>query len=109
MAGRARPFFGAGWIAEIDYQCALAGFQLPASFLAERFGAKGILAIGTIVAGIGYILAGFAGGFIGLALALVVVGAGCAVQHPLSSGLVADAYRNGPRRAALGIYNLRVI
>ena len=84
---------------------ALAGFQLPASFLAERFGAKGILAIGTIVAGVGYILAGFAGGFIGLALALVVVGAGCAVQHPLSSGLVADAYRNGPRRAALGIYN----
>ena len=84
---------------------ALAGFQLPASFLAEQFGAKGILAIGTIVAGVGYILAGFAGGFIGLALALVVVGAGCAVQHPLSSGLVADAYRNGPRRAALGIYN----
>ena len=84
---------------------ALAGFQLPASFLAERFGAKGILAIGTIAAGAGYILAGFAGGFIGLALALVVVGAGCAVQHPLSSGLVADAYRNGPRRAALGIYN----
>ena len=84
---------------------ALAGFQLPASFLAERFGAKAILAIGTIVAGIGYILSGFAGGFMGLALALLVIGGGCAVQHPLSSGLVADAYRNGPRRAALGIYN----
>ena len=42
---------------------ALAGFQMPASFLAERFGARVILAIGTLVAGIGYILAGFAGGF----------------------------------------------
>jgi len=84
---------------------ALAGFQLPASYLAERFGARAILAIGTFVAGIGYILAGSAGGFSGLALALIVVGAGCAVQHPLSSGLVADAYRDGPRRAALGIYN----
>ena len=84
---------------------ALAGFQMPAGFLAERFGAKSILAVGTIVAGLGYILAGFAGGFIGLALALAVVGAGAAVQHPLSSALVADAYRGGGRRAALGIYN----
>ena len=84
---------------------ALAGFQMPAGFLAERFGAKFILAAGTIVAGLGYILAGLAGGFIGLALALAVVGVGAAVQHPLSSALVADAYRGGGRRAALGIYN----
>lgn len=84
---------------------ALAGFQMPAGFLAERFGAKFILAAGTIVAGLGYILAGLAGGFIVLALALAVVGVGAAVQHPLSSALVADAYRGGGRRAALGIYN----
>ncbi|MEL0110822.1 MAG: MFS transporter, partial [Rickettsiales bacterium] len=84
---------------------ALAGFQLPAGFLSERFGATVILALGTMVAGLGYILAGFAGGFVGLALALAVVGAGAAVQHPLSSALVADAYRDGGRRAALGIYN----
>jgi len=84
---------------------ALAGFQLPAGFLSERFGATVILALGTMVAGLGYILAGFAGGFVGLALALAVVGAGAAVQHPLSSALVANAYRDGGRRAALGIYN----
>ena len=84
---------------------ALAGFQMLAGFLAERFGAKFILAAGTIVAGLGYILVGLAGGFIGLALALAVVGVGAAVQHPLSSALVADAYRGGGRRAALGIYN----
>jgi MFS family permease len=84
---------------------ALAGLQMPAGFLAERFGAKSILTAGTIVAGLGYILAGFAGGFIGLALALAVVGSGAAVQHPLSSALVADAYHGGGRRAALGIYN----
>lgn len=83
----------------------LAGFQLPAGFLAERFGPKIILVIGTMIAGIGYILAGFSGGFTGLALALAIVGMGAAVQHPLSSALVADAFREGRRRAALGIYN----
>ena len=84
---------------------ALAAFQMPAGLLSERFGAKGILALGTIVAGIGYLLAGMAGGFAGLLLALAVVGIGAGVQHPLSSALVAGAYRHGPRRSALGIYN----
>lgn len=84
---------------------ALAGFQLPAGFLSERFGPKAILAIGTVLAGAGYVLAGMIGGFVGLAVALAIVGAGAAVQHPLSSALVAEAYRSGGRRAALGIYN----
>ena len=84
---------------------ALAGFQLPAGFLSEKFSARLVLTGGTVLAGIGYILSGFAGGFIGLAIALAIVGMGAAVQHPLSSALVAGAYREGQRRAALGIYN----
>ena len=84
---------------------ALAAFQVPAGFLSERFGAKAVLALGTMVAGGGYLLAGAAGGFAGLLLALAVVGVGAGVQHPLSSALVAGAYRGGGRRAALGIYN----
>ncbi len=84
---------------------ALAGFQLPAGFLSEKFNARLILTAGTVLAGIGYILSGFAGGFIGLAIALAIVGMGAAVQHPLSSAMVAGAYREGKRRAALGVYN----
>jgi len=83
----------------------LAGFQLPAGFLSEKFNPRIVLAAGTVLAGLGYILSGFAGGFIGLAVALAIVGMGAAVQHPLSSALVAGAYREGRRRAALGIYN----
>ena len=45
---------------------ALAVFQIPAGFLSERIGAKTVLAVGTILAGIGYIVAGAAGGFTGL-------------------------------------------
>ena len=38
----------------------LAGFQIPAGFLAERFGAATVLALGTALAGFGYIFAGSA-------------------------------------------------
>ncbi len=84
---------------------ALAGFQLPAGFLAERIGAARVLMLGTVIGGLGYLLAGTAGGFIGLIGALAITGIGASVQHPLSSAIVARAYREGGRRAALGIYN----
>ena len=50
-------------------------------------------------------LLGFAGGALGLALALVLAGIGNSPQHPLNSTLVARAYQDGPVRTALGIYN----
>src|SRR5512132_4627000 len=37
----------------------LAGFQIPAGLLAERYGAPIVLALGTALAGVGYSLAGF--------------------------------------------------
>src|SRR5580765_1689476 len=40
----------------------LASFQIPAGFLAERFGAVTVLALGTALAGLGYIFAGLSSG-----------------------------------------------
>jgi len=83
----------------------LAGFQIPAGILAERFGAKAVLALGTALAGIGYILAGFSSGFAMLVVALFVSGLGASTQHPLASSLIAHAFA-GPRSLkALGTYN----
>ena len=87
------------------YTGAISLFQVPAGILAERYGERRLLASGTVIAGIGYILLGTAGGFAGLLFLLAIVGFGSGVQHPLSSTLVARAYAAGGQRAALGIYN----
>ena len=87
------------------YSGSIALFQVPAGILAERYGERCLLAGGTVIAGIGYMLLGVAGGFAGLLILLALVGFGSGVQHPLSSTLVARAYTAGSQRAALGIYN----
>ncbi len=87
------------------YSGAMALFQIPAGFLAERWGERRLLALGTAVTGAGFIVAGWTGGFASLLLVLLVAGLGSGVQHPLSSTLVSTAYETGRRRAALGTYN----
>lgn len=87
------------------YSGALGAFQLPAGLLAERWGERILLGIGTALVGLGYLALGFAGGFATLLALLIVAGFGSCVQHPLSSALVSGAYESGKRRAALGIYN----
>jgi FSR family fosmidomycin resistance protein-like MFS transporter len=83
----------------------LAGFQIPMGLLAERFGAAVVLALGTALAGIGYVLAGFSTGVASLVAALFVGGLGASTQHPLGSSLIAQAFA-GPRSLkALGTYN----
>ncbi len=83
----------------------MAGLQIPASHLAERYGAPLILAGGTALAGLGYCLAGLSGSFATLLFALVVGGLGASTQHPIASSLVARAF-SGPRSMkALGGYN----
>src|SRR5438094_101506 len=72
--------FGLGY-AEVGllralYAGAMAGFQLPAGFVAERIGGPLLLGLGTALAGIGYLLAGASAGFAILAVALVVGGIG---------------------------------
>ncbi len=83
----------------------LAGFQLPSTLLAERFGAPLVLALGTALAGIGYCLAGLSQGVLMLVAALFIGGLGASTQHPLASSLIAHVF-SGPRlMKALGTYN----
>lgn len=87
------------------YSGGMALFQIPSGFLAERWGERRVLAVGTAVTAAGFIVAGGAGGFAALLLILLAAGLGSGVQHSLSSSLVSKAYETGPRRAALGTYN----
>jgi MFS family permease len=83
----------------------LAGFQIPAGFLAERFGAAAVLAIGTALAGFGYFFAGFSSGLVTLVAALFIGGLGASTQHPLASSLIAHAFAGARSLKALGTYN----
>ncbi len=87
------------------YSGALALFQVPAGFLAERWGEARLLAVGTAVGALGFLALSTGNGFGKLFLFLLVAGLGSAVQHPLSSALVSRVYEEGPRRIALGTYN----
>jgi MFS family permease len=88
------------------YTGGMAAFQLPAGLLAERFGERRLLMLGTLVTACSFIaVATVADSFVPLLLLLTLGGLGSGVQHPLSSSVVAKAYEDGPRRAALGTYN----
>ena len=101
--------FGLGFAAlglmKTVFSGTLAGFQIPAGFLAERFGAAVVLAAGTALAGLGYILAGLSGGVVFLVLALFIGGLGASTQHPLASSLIAHAFAGARSLKALGTYN----
>jgi FSR family fosmidomycin resistance protein-like MFS transporter len=87
------------------YSGGLALFQIPAGFLAERWGEARVLAAGTFLTAVGFLCLGTAGGFVSV-LAFLILGAlGSGTQHPLSSALVSRAYEKGRSRVALGTYN----
>jgi len=101
--------FGLGY-AEVGllralYVGAMAGFQIPAGGIAQRFGGLLILGLGTALAGIGYLMAGASVGFAMLAGALVIGGLGSGVQHPIAANLVAQAFPGRRSRNALATYN----
>ena len=83
----------------------MAGFQIPAGMLSERLGVPLVLAAGTALAGLGYCLAVFVGGYWALVAILLVAGLGASTQHPLASALVARAYAGARSLGALGTYN----
>ena len=87
------------------YSGSMAALQVPASLLAERVGERVLLALGTLVAAVGFIAAGWSAGFLGLALCLMLSGAGASVQHPLGSALTSRAFEGEQLRAALSTYN----
>jgi MFS family permease len=86
------------------YTGAMAGLQVPAGAMANRFGGRSVLALGTGLAACGYLLAGFTGSLAGLCIALAVAGAGSSTQHPIGSASVSRAY-GAKARGPLGIYN----
>ena len=101
--------FGLGY-AEVGalralYAGAMAGFQLPAGALADRFGGPLVLALGTAVAGLGYMMAGMSVGFATLTAALVIGGLGSSTQHPIAANFVAHVFAGQRSRAALAGYN----
>ena len=83
----------------------MAGFQIPAGLLAERFGAALLLALGTALSGIGYCIAGASAGIGVLMLALFCAGLGSSTQHPLASSLMAQAFAGARSMKAIGTYN----
>ena len=87
------------------HRTAMAAFQIPAGLFAERFGERNLLAFGTFVAGAAFMALGYASGFWMILVALFFAGFGSAVQHPLSSTIISNAYPDEGRRAALGTYN----
>ena len=101
--------FGIGYAAlgllRTCYSGAMAGFQIPSALLAERLGLPLVLAVGTALSGIGYLIAGASIGFWTLVAALLIGGLGSSTQHPLASALVARAFAGPRSMKALGTYN----
>lgn len=86
------------------YAAAMATFQLPAGFIAQKLGSRAVLTLGTLLAALGYGFAGLSGSLAGLCIALALSGTGSSAQHPLASGAVSRAFR-AKARGPLGIYN----
>lgn len=82
----------------------MAGLQVPAGRVAERVGGRATLALGTALAAIGYVIAGYSAGLVGLCVALVAMGCGLSTQHPIASAAVSRAYQDHAR-GPLGTYN----
>jgi FSR family fosmidomycin resistance protein-like MFS transporter len=101
--------FGLGY-AEVgllrsSYTGAMAALQIPASLLAERCGPVLLLAAGTFVSAVSFLLAGASRGLASLLTILVLGGMGASVQHPIGSSLVSAVFTGRRSRTALGVYN----
>jgi MFS family permease len=82
----------------------MAGLQVPMGRVAEVIGGRVTLALGTALAAVGYVIAGYSGGLVGLCIALVVLGCGLSTQHPIASAAITRVYQ-GNARGPLGTYN----
>lgn len=83
----------------------MASLQIPSSMLAEKIGPGVVLAVGTALAGLCYVLASIGEGFWWLVAALLLGGVGAATQHPIGSAMVAHAFAGARSLKALGVYN----
>src|SRR5882757_8627740 len=101
--------FGIGYAAlgllRTCYSGTMASLQIPSALLSEKLGLPLVLAAGTALSGIGYLVAGASIGFWTLVIALLIGGLGSSTQHPLASALVARAFAGSRSMKALGTYN----
>jgi MFS transporter, FSR family, fosmidomycin resistance protein len=97
--------YGAVGILRALYSAVLAGLQVPAARLSVRICPVLLLAGGTAISGIGYMLAGASAGLPLLVVSLMLGGLGSSTQHPIGSDLVAAAFPGNAARPALGTYN----
>lgn len=96
--------YGALAIVRGIYAGTMAALQMPAGRLARTLGTRATLALGTLLAALGYAVAGMSGSLAGLCVALAISGGGSSTQHPLASGAVARAYGRDAR-GPLSVYN----
>ena len=82
------------------YAGTMATLQVPAGSLARVLGTRATLAIGTLLAALGYALAGLSGSLLGSMRGARRSGCGSSTQHPLASGVVSRAYGRDARGAA---------
>src|SRR5437588_8963489 len=87
------------------YNGTMASLQIPASYVAARFGAGLVLALGTALSGLCYCLAGLGDGFWWLVGALFLGGLGAATQHPIASALVTRVFTGARALTVFGAYN----
>ena len=77
---------------------------MPVGHLINRISGRTILTMGMALAALGYALAGFSTGMMGLCAALILSGWGSSTQHPIASAAISHAYGK-EARGPLSIYN----
>jgi MFS transporter, FSR family, fosmidomycin resistance protein len=78
--------------------------QLPAGWLADRFGPKLLIAIGTIGVALAGILVGFSQSFIMLLVFLLLMGLASGGYHPAATPLISASVEPQQRGRALGLH-----
>jgi MFS transporter, FSR family, fosmidomycin resistance protein len=96
--------FGALALVRSLYVGSMASLQVPVGHLSRFISGRTILAVGMLLAAVGYALAGFSTGMVGLCAALTLSGCGSSTQHPIASAAISHAYGKNARRP-LSIYN----
>lgn len=87
------------------YAASSVVLQIPAGYLATKFGEFWLLLFGNVWVGIGLIGMAFTAGYFSLLLLALVAGFGGGTQHPLATSLVSKVYDSNGRSTAVGTVN----
>tara|TARA_Y100000590_G_scaffold31427_4_gene34807 strand:- start:6477 stop:7679 length:1203 start_codon:yes stop_codon:yes gene_type:complete len=87
------------------YAASSVVLQIPAGYLATKFGEFWLLIFGNVWVGIGLIGMALTSGYFLLLLLALVAGFGGGTQHPLATSLVSKIYDSNGRSTAVGFVN----